>query len=180
MDFAFGPRIVATLMACGLAAGAAMAEEVGGEEASGAAPSSSAAPSPQELWVTSGFLSHHTAHAHRYNQHNDGLGVEWRFADDWQLNAGHYRNSVRHGSTYGQLAWAPLQAAMPLDLRLRAGASVGLIDGYPKVRHGSWFGTLVPAVMLEGSRVGLNFVYIPTVGKRVDGAYAVQLKFRVV
>jgi hypothetical protein len=47
------------------------------------------------------------------------------------------------------------------------------------VRHGGYWATLVPVVSLESRHVGLNFVYIPSVGKRVDGAYALQLKVRV-
>lgn len=134
----------------------------------------------QQLWLSTGFLSHHTAHAARYNQHNDGAGLEWRWAPDLQLNAGHYRNSVRHGSTYAQLAWTPLDSPLPLDLRVRAGASVGVINGYPKVNHGGYFATLVPVVSMEWKRrVGLNLVYIPTVGKRVDGAFAIQLKLQL-
>jgi hypothetical protein len=56
---------------------------------------------------------------------------------------------------------------------------VGAVNGYPKVRHGGYWATLVPMVSLESRRVGLNFVYIPSVGKRVDGAYALQVKLRV-
>ncbi|MED5618658.1 hypothetical protein [Ideonella sp. BN130291] len=133
----------------------------------------------RELWVATGFRSHHTAHASRYNQRNDGLGLEWRWSPQVQFNAGHYRNSVRHGSTYAQVAWTPLDTALPSDFRVRGGASVGVINGYPKVRHGGYFATLVPVMSLEWQRVGINFLYIPSVGKRVDGAYAVQLKLRV-
>ncbi|MEW6705165.1 MAG: hypothetical protein AB1430_09980 [Pseudomonadota bacterium] len=133
----------------------------------------------RELWVTSGFRSHHTKNRARYNERNDGLGLEWRWAPDWQVNAGHYRNSVRRGSTYAQLGWTPLETTLPLELRLRAGAAVGVINGYTKVRRGGYFGTLVPVVSLESRHVGLNLVYIPSVGKRVNGAYALQLKVRV-
>lgn len=145
----------------------------------GFAANASAEEFQRELWVTSGFLSHHTQHASRYNQHNDGLGLEWRWAQDFQLNTGHYRNSLRHGSTYAQLGWTPLDHQLSPSLKWQAGASVGVINGYPKVRHGGYFATLVPAMTLEWGRVGVNLLYIPSVGKRVDGAYAVQLKFKV-
>jgi hypothetical protein len=168
MPVAFGTRLsAALLLACGALS---TAQATDGPADSGF---------DRELWVTSGFLSHHIHHHSRYNEHNDGLGLEWRFLQDWQLNAGHYRNSVHHGSSYAQLGWTPLQRELPLDLRLRAGFSVGAVNGYPKVRHGGYWATLVPVVSLESRRVGLNFVYIPSVGKRVDGAYALQLKVRM-
>jgi hypothetical protein len=63
--------------------------------------------------------------------------------------------------------------------RLRAGGSIGLINGYPKVRHNKVFATLVPALSVETRRVGLNLVYIPSLGKRVDGAFALQAKVRL-
>jgi hypothetical protein len=170
MHVALGVRCAAALLACGLVALPAVAADAGhGGDAS----------FERELWVTSGFLSRHTHHRSRYNEHNDGLGVEWRFAGQWQANAGHYRNSVRHGSTYLQLGWTPLQAQLPMDLRMRSGFSLGAVNGYPKVRRGGYWATFVPVVSLESERVGLNFVYIPSVGKRVDGAYALQLKLRV-
>lgn len=153
-----------------------------------AAPAAADAPAAsapsgfdRELWVTTGFLSHHTGHSTRYhyNEHNDGLGLEWRVSPDWQFNAGHYRNSVRRGSTYFQAAWMPVEEPLGDDLRLRAGASLGLINGYPKVNHRRYFATLVPALSIETHRFGLNVVYIPSVGKKVDGAFALQLKVRV-
>ncbi len=156
-------RLGTALLACMVAAPAS-AEETGFDD---------------ELWITTGFRSHHKNNRHRYNERNDGIGVEWRWAAHWQANAGHYRNSVRRSSNYAQLAWTPVETALPLELRLRAGASVGVVNGYRKVRNGGYFGTLVPVVSVESRYVGLNFLYIPSVGKRVDGAYAVQLKLRV-
>lgn len=166
MDLALAVRTSIALLACSLSAPALAS--YGTED-----------QPEHELWVTSGFLSHHTQNSNRYNQHNDGLGVEWRWTADWQFNAGHYRNSVRHGSTYAQMGWTPLQTALPLDLRLRAGASVGVINGYSRVRDGGYFATLVPMVTVETGRIGLNLVYVPTIGKRVDGAFALQLKLHV-
>ncbi|MEK8024989.1 MAG: hypothetical protein RLY78_1542 [Pseudomonadota bacterium] len=131
------------------------------------------------LWLTSGFLSHHTRHADRYNERNDGLGLEWRLNDDWQVNLGHYRNSVRHGSSYLQLAWTPWQIGDGEGPRLRLGGSVGLVNGYPTLAGGRWYPTLMPMAGAEWGRVGLNLVYIPTVDRRVDGAFALQARIRV-
>jgi len=136
--------------------------------------------SAHELWVTTGFRSHHTGNNGLYNEHNSGLGAEWRFARDWQLNAGHYKNSMSRGSSYLQAAWMPLELALPAQARLRGGASVGAVNGYPAVKDGGWFPTLVPTLALEWQRIGLNLVYIPSIGKRVDGAIALQLKVRAI
>jgi hypothetical protein len=172
-------RALSALLFWGAVAAGAAAEEVATPADGSPLPEAWTPAFEKELWLTTGFLSHHTGHAHKYNQHNDGLGAEWRVAPQWQFNAGHYRNSVRHGSTYLQAGWMPLDEQPAEGWRVRGGASVGLIDGYPKVRHGGYFPTLVPALSLETSRIGLNTLYIPSVGKRVDGAFAIQLKLRV-
>lgn len=134
-----------------------------------------------QLWVTSGFWSHHTRRADRYQQNNKGLGIEWHGAgtwQDWQLNAGHYRNSRNRPSNYLQAGWMPLQLALPAGLSLTAGASIGVVNGYPRMKGGGYFPTFVPALSMQWQRVGLNLVYIPSVGT-VDGAFALQLKLQV-
>jgi hypothetical protein len=133
----------------------------------------------QEVWVASGFLSYHVKNRDRYRQGNSGIGAEWRFARQWQLNAGHYNNSVGHDSNYFQVGWMPLAFGADDGWRVRAGASVGVVNGYPNARNGGYFPTLVPVLSVEWKRVGMNVVYIPTVGGRVDGAVALQLKARV-
>jgi hypothetical protein len=164
---------------------AAQPTEAGRADAAPAVVDANTAPasdSSRELWVTTGFLSHHTGQStrYRYNEHNDGIGLEWHWAPQWQLNAGHYRNSVRRNSSYLQAAWMPWAHEWPdAGWRMQAGASLGVVNGYPKVEHSRYFGTLVPALALEGRRFGANLVYIPSVGKKVDGAFALQLKLRV-
>jgi hypothetical protein len=134
----------------------------------------------RELWLDSGFWSHHTKQrlSTPYRERNEGLGLEWRFAADWQFNAGHYRNSVGHPSNYLQVGWMPLSYNPIGDLRLRFGASVGVVNGYTGIAGGGYFPTLVPVAATEWKRVGLNLVYIPSVG-RIHGAYAAQLKLKV-
>lgn len=133
----------------------------------------------QQVWLTSGFRSFHTNNTSQYRENNTGLGVEWRLTPVWQLNAGHYNNSVGHGSNYWQAGWSPLSMELGSDWRLRAGGSLGLVNGYPRQASGGYFPTLVPTLGLEWKRLGLNMVYIPTVGGNVDGALALQLKFQI-
>jgi hypothetical protein len=157
-----GSALVLALMAA--AAGAQAAEEP--------------APFKSRLWLESGFWSHHTTprKVGVYRENNYGLGVEWQFARSWQLNAGHYRNSVNRPSNYLQVGWTPLNWSPTDDLTFTAGASVGVVNGYPKIHEG-YFPTLIPMATVEYRRVGLNLVYIPSVG-RIHGAYAAQLKLK--
>jgi len=128
-------------------------------------------------WITTGFVSKHQSDNHLYRENNPGLGVEWHWSGSWRVHAGHYRNSVNRSSNYLQLAWMPLHwGSGALDLR--AGASVGVVNGYPGTRDGDYFPTLVPTLTLEYRRVGVNLVYIPSVWN-VDGVVAVQFKLKL-
>lgn len=144
----------------------------------GDAPAPGPAPFKSRLWLESGFFSHHTEprKVGSYRENNYGLGLEWQFARSWQLNAGHYRNSVNRPSNYLQVGWSPLDWSPVEDLTFTAGVSVGVVNGYPKIHEG-YFPTLIPMASVEWRRVGVNLVYIPSVG-RIHGAYAAQLKLR--
>lgn len=134
----------------------------------------------QALWLESGFWSHHThdrPDGKPYNERNTGIGLEWQFAPRWQLNAGQYRNSGYRSSNYLQVGWSPLQWPVSDGLTLSAGLSLGVVNGYPNISR-SYFPTLVPMTSLEWRRVGVNLVYIPSVG-RINGAFAAQLKVRI-
>ncbi len=128
-------------------------------------------------WLTTGFVSKHHDNNSHYRENNPGIGVEWHWSESWRVHAGHYRNSLDRSSNYLQLAWMPLHwGSGALDLR--AGASVGVVNGYPPTRDGGYFPTLVPTLTLEYRRVGVNLVYIPSVWN-VDGAVALQLKLKL-
>lgn len=43
----------------------------------------------------------------KLNQDNPGLGVEYRFDNDWSAAGGIYRNSYRRTSVYALCAWTP-------------------------------------------------------------------------
>ncbi|HEV7620071.1 MAG TPA: hypothetical protein VGO51_18410 [Burkholderiaceae bacterium] len=131
-----------------------------------------------QLWLTTGFVSHHFKRDAGYNERNTGLGAEMQFNDDTAIAAGIYRNSVRNSSHYLQYVWTPLSLG-PLHI----GASVGAIDGYPELRNGKIALSLMPVASMNfkvfNHDAGLNFVYIPTIASRVSGALALQLKFRL-
>jgi hypothetical protein len=138
----------------------------------------SVADEPTSWWLTSGFVSHHHQNNHRYRENNTGIGGEWHVTPSWRLHVGHYKNSVHRRSNYLQGAWMPLHLGAGA-LHLRLGASVGVVNGYPQANGGGYIPTLVPTLELSYHRVGMNLVYIPTVGGRVDGAVAVQFKLRL-
>jgi len=167
-----GAALLAGLMSLG---GGAHAAGEGGEDKADAA-----AEFRHQLWLDSGFWSHHTQQnaGKPYREHNAGLGVEWRFKPAWQLNAGHYRNSLDEPSNYLQLGWMPLDWTPAAHLKLELGGSVGVVNGYPGIADKGYFPSLVPVAAAQWRRVGVNLVYIPSVG-RIHGAYAAQLKFQM-
>lgn len=138
------------------------------------------APAEQgpQIWLTSGFLSHHFKRDAGYNEQNTGIGAELYFDDSNAIAAGIYRNSVRRTSHYLQYAWSPLSVGP-----FRLGAAIGLIDGYPKLRGGRVALSIMPIASYHFKAfdrdAGLNLVYIPTIAPRVDGALALQLKIRL-
>jgi len=149
-------------------------------EEAGAAPDTKSMGqqnSPQ-IWLTSGFLSHHFKRDAGYNERNYGLGAELQFDQTNAMAAGVYRNSVRQTTHYLHFVWTPLELGP-----LRLGAAAGIIDGYPQLNNGGTSFAVMPVASTSfkvlAQDAGLNFVYIPTVARRVDGALALQLKIRV-
>lgn len=139
-------------------------------------------PAGQRLWLTSGFVSRHVGSGNtgRYNEKNGGLGVEWAVDADWHLAAGAYRNSVRRHSRYAQVVWTPeFTRARHGDCKFGLGAALGVVDGYPAMRHGGFFPTVLPVASVEWRRVGVNLTYIPSLAGNVTGAFALQLKLAV-
>jgi hypothetical protein len=127
-----------------------------------------------EWWVNAGMLSYHVDRSAGYNNANLGLGVEYRFASTASLTAGRFYNSDRDYSNYAGMYWQPL-AVGPI----KAGAVVGGFNGYPTTNHGGWFAAALPALTIEGRRLGANLFIIPTIGNRVHGALSLQLKWKV-
>lgn len=131
------------------------------------------------LWVTSGFVSKHSRGSD-YNENNRGVGFEYTFDASWHLAAGVYDNSLRRTSRYAQAVWSPDATLWRRgDWKARLGAAVGLVDGYPDMRDGRFFPTLLPVASLEWNRVGVNLTYIPSIAGNVSGAVALQLKLQL-
>lgn len=135
------------------------------------------APFPQ-VWLNPGFLSYHFDRDAELREDNTGLGVEVALAAEHGLTAGSFINSAGERSRYGAYLWRPLHW-QPAGLSVRAGAALGLIDGYPRMRDGGAFLAALPLLAVEGRYLGVNLTVFPTLGERVEGALAIQLKLRV-
>ena len=128
-----------------------------------------------KLWITTGFFSYHPNREAHYNERNTGIGMEYRFDEDQALALGHYKNSIRRESTYLQYVYTPLKIG-----NIGLGGAVGIVDGYPRLRHGKFSPVLMPVANMTfkvfGYDAGINAVYIPSIIPNVDGAFAIQFK----
>lgn len=127
-----------------------------------------------EVWVNPGWYSLHFDRDKDLEDANPGLGIEYRHSTVGALTAGFFRNSDRQRSRYVGGYWQPLAFGA-----LRLGAAYGLIDGYPRMRDGGWFPTLVPTVSAESGRLGASLMVVPGYKDRLYGAVSLQLRLRL-
>jgi len=127
-----------------------------------------------EVWLNPGLLSYHFDQSQAFNAVNYGFGGEYKFSSVASVTAGTFRNSNYHQSNYIGMYWQPI-AIGPVTMGLVAGG----FNGYSSNNNGGWFPAVLPALSIEGSRVGLNLIVIPTIGDRVSGSLSFQLKFKV-
>jgi hypothetical protein len=127
-----------------------------------------------DIWINPGFYSHHFDKSKDLNDNNRGFGVEATISKTYSLTAGVFENSDRQTSHYIGAYVMPYQVGA-----LKAGAAVGAFDGYPNMRDGGWFPAVVPAIAIEGRRIGLNISYIPKIGDKVNSALSFQVKFNI-
>lgn len=127
------------------------------------------------LSLTLGGMSYHFDRSKGYNEHNTGLGLEYRFREDVSVTVGQYRNSVRNDTHYAAINYQPLSVGP-----VRIGASIGVMDGYPNMRNGGAFFAALPMLTYETKHFGVNFGVIPDVPKKgIDGAFILQLKYKL-
>ena len=127
-----------------------------------------------DVWVNPGFYSHHFDKSKDLNNNNHGFGVEATISNTYSLTAGVFENSDRQTSHYIGAYVMPFQRGA-----LKAGAAVGVFDGYPKMREGGWFPAIVPTMAIEGRRLGLNISYTPKIGDKLNSALSFQVKFNL-
>lgn len=128
------------------------------------------------VWFSpAGLQSYHTDRNANYNEQNTGLGAEYDISPHWKLAGGQFDNSVNHQSKYGGAALL----GRPIDSidGLRAGLLMGLINGYPEMKHGGLFPMVSPMLSYEGKNVGVNVIGMPKVGN-ISPVVAAQMKVR--
>ena len=127
-----------------------------------------------QVWLDTGFITHHFQSDLDLNGHNGGVGMEYRFSESMAVTAGRFYNSDREHSRYAGLYYQPWSFH-----GVKLGAVVGGFDGYPKMREGGWFLALIPAATFEYQRVGVNIAVVPTYKNRLHGGISMQLKFKL-
>lgn len=129
-----------------------------------------------QFWLNAGGVSYHFDRNKSFNEKNAGLGLEYRINENASVAVGQYKNSVWSDTRYASLAWTPLHYGIA-----RVGVLTGLADGYPNMRHGDVFPLITPFIAIEGRRVGVNLMVIPSIASRkvtIDGAVVLQFKIR--
>jgi len=127
-----------------------------------------------EPWLNAGFYTYHFQKYKGLNNNNFGLGGEYRYSTTTSITAGSFDNSNRQTSHYVGWYWQPL-AWGPV----RLGAVAGGFDGYPKVKSGGWFATVIPVASLEYKSVGANMIFTPKYKNMLYEALSIQLKIKV-
>jgi hypothetical protein len=134
--------------------------------------------STAKRWVSIGIGSHHLSNASQYNQNNPGLGIEIPFTNPWMPSIdsryalGFFRNSERATSTYGGAFFFPWAHDAS---HIKAGALVGIINGYERANNSGFFPLVVPTLAYEGKGFGANLFLIPPVAG-IPATLALQVK----
>lgn len=132
-------------------------------------------PQPiSEVWLNAGFLSLHYDKNVDLNNRNFGLGGTYRYSTVSAYTLGVFKNSDYQTSSYLGWFWQPIAWG-----KIRLGAVVGALDGYPEINNGGWYLAAIPTVSVEHQDVGLNLLVIPGIKNRLYGSFSLQLKFKV-
>lgn len=127
-----------------------------------------------QVWLNFGGVSHHFDRSKKYNERNNGLGLEIRVSPDASLMAGQYKNSVGKTTSYFGGTYQPFHVG-----NAKFGAAIGVMNGYQRINNGGLFPMAIPMMTYEAGRVGVNVGVIPNIQKHgVDGAVIFQLKIK--
>lgn len=133
---------------------------------------------PTRPWLSLSGVSYHLERASEFNQNNPGMGVEWPIQAPWsydtRLALGGFKNSESARSLYAGAFIFPFSSASG---QFKAGALLGMIDGYKGANNGGFFPLAVPTIAYEADHFGANLFLIPPVST-IPPTLALQLKFR--
>ena len=128
----------------------------------------------KNAWVNAGFYTYHFEKDKQLENTNLGLGVEVPIDATYSLTAGRFHNSDNAKSNYVGMYVMPYRVGYA-----KIGAVVGAFNGYPNAYEGGWFPALIPVAAFEGSQLGLNVAFIPTIANKLHGGVSFQLKYRI-
>lgn len=86
---------------------------------------------------------------------------------DRSVFAGGYRNSGFRTTCYGGMPSTPFQIGPA-----RIGVIVGFPDRDREMRHDGSFPVISPVISIEGGRIGLSILVIPSIASNVSNAPA--------
>jgi hypothetical protein len=125
-----------------------------------------------DLWGVASVTSYHFNRSANLNENNLGLGAEFSLDDNTRVIGGAYKNSFDRTSAYGGVALVSNQWK-----GFRLALSLGFITGYNDTPA-----FLLPSLIWEGDRFGINLIPFPKCNACSDSASAgigLQLKARV-
>jgi hypothetical protein len=123
-----------------------------------------------DTWLSVGGVSAHACHTCGYNNFNPGLGLQHDVKKDLRILGGVYYNSYYKATVYAGVGYQPLQYGM-----IRVGIMSGLVTNYDNLRVPVM---ALPALSIEGERVGIDILGFPNVGSRT-GLITANLKFKL-
>lgn len=126
-----------------------------------------------QCWLSFGGLSQHFSKQDELNQTNYGLGVEYRYAPDWYLVGGTFKNSTYQWSQYVGANWLPLEYS-----GFKFGVSGQLTNNYRNLNNGGIVPLIIPMMSMQYQRFGANVYLIPTL-RNVTGSIAIQFKYQL-
>lgn len=127
-----------------------------------------------QIWLNAGSISHHFNRDYRFNERNWGFGAEYKFDANRSVFAGTYRNSMYTTTRYAGVSYTPWHIG-----QASFGVIGGVADGYEQMRNGGFFPMISPVISIEGERIGMNLIVIPSVVSNVSNALAIQVKIRI-
>jgi hypothetical protein len=128
-----------------------------------------------EVWLNGGVLSYHFRRDKDYREENWGFGAEALFARRHGVLAGTYLNSENSRSRYFGYEYRPFVRERN-GLRVSVGVAFAAVDGYPSTRDGNWFPAAIPALNVEGKRVGMSVLLLPNFKQGPALAFELKLK----
>lgn len=126
-----------------------------------------------ETWLTVSLASYHfkerEGNKGSYEQTNPGLGLEYVLSDKWRIGAGTYRSSIRTDASYVGAMYTPFSWSY-----IKFGIALGAVSGYET----NLSPLIVPTLMVEGKKLGVNLLFVPPVQKTNGGGLGIQAKWR--